>query len=129
MNKNREVIIDHHTQRKLEGTDFTAIRRELASKGYDAETISEFVQAIDKRVLDHELNKSGTARINELKLIGWFLIIAGLMVTGITYFGILDLNGNYILAYGPVLAGIILIFTSRGQGRRRNFPGKKRFHR
>lgn len=113
MNQEIKTVIDHYLSEKRKGLDFTEIRKELVSKNYDHKTISDIIQAIDDQILKEELNKTSKIRGKEIRIIGMILFIGGLIVTITTYLGIINVKDYFILAYGPIIAGLVMIIKSR----------------
>jgi len=46
---------------------------------------------------------------------GLILALAGLVFTIATYLGLIDLGKNMIIAYGPILGGLLLAFIGKSQ--------------
>jgi hypothetical protein len=108
-------LVDLYHQKKIEGMDFSQIRKELAEKNIETELIKDIVRAIDNRMLSGEVKtkKKGMFKPRDLRLIGWVLMIIGGVITLGTYFKWFDMNGYYFLSYGPVIAGYLLIVAAR----------------
>lgn len=119
-------VIEEYTLKKKKGMAFSDIRKELLEKNIDKDDVSYIVRCIDDHMLNEELAGSGRRRINEMKLIGFFLLTGGLSVTLLTYTGIIDLKGNFIFMYGPVVGGILLIRFS-GNSKKSRMSDKRRW--
>ena len=113
MEDNIKNLIDYYTDKKRQGLDFSEIRKELTLKNHDPETIKTIIKGIDNQILNEELNRSKKIRSNEIKIIGLILFIGGTIVTFATFLGIINMRGYFILAYGPILAGFLMIVASR----------------
>ena len=93
--------------------DFSQIRKEMQEKGIDENTIKSVVREIDNKILSGDVKKPGKLKAKELRLIGWVLMIIGGVVTLGTYFQWFDVKGYYIVSYGPVIAGYLMIIAAR----------------
>ena len=109
---NRETI-NFYFEKKKSGMDFTAIRKELEQKNYSEDAIKAIIREIDTLILNHETGRSKIKVINELRIIGYLLVIGGLAVTLGTYFGLFRIKDYYIFAYGPIVSGAVMILRSR----------------
>lgn len=118
-------VIEEYTLKKKKGMEFSKIRKELLEKNIDEDDVSYIIRCIDDNILNEELAGSGRRRMNEMKLIGFFLLTGGLCITLLTYTGIIDLKGHFILMYGPVIGGFLLIRAS-GNVKKQNKPAGKR---
>lgn len=128
MEDNINNLIDYYTKKKREGLDFSEIRKELILKNYDPDTIKIIINGIDNQILNEELNKVNKSRFNELKVSGLILMIGGGVITLGTYFGIINIGGYYIIAYGPIIAGYFMILASRRiKSGKNRITGKKRY--
>ncbi len=117
-----------YTEKKLKGFDLSEIRKELTLRNINPETIKYIMNEIDNRVLREELNRSGNIRSREVKIIVLALVIGGVTITLATLFGIIYLNGYYILSYGPALAGAFIIMASRRMhSNTSRISGRKRY--
>ena len=106
-------LVDLYHQKKIEGMDFSQIRKELADKNIEEDLIKDIVRAIDNRMLSGEVKKSGKLKARELRLIGWTLMIIGGILTLGIYFHWFDAKGYSFISYGPVIAGYLLIIAAR----------------
>ena len=113
METNINGLIEFYTNQKREGMDFTEIRKELANKNYDEETIKYIIRKIDNQILHEEQHKSTSVKAKEIYAIGLLLMLGGGFITIATYFGIINIEGLYIIAYGPIIGGYLMILTSR----------------
>ena len=113
MEKDFKSLVDDYHQKKIEGMDFSQIRKELADKNVDETMIKNIVREIDNRILRGDIKKTSKLKARELRLIGWVLMIIGGLITLGTYFQWIDVKGYYIVSYGPVIAGYLLIIAAR----------------
>lgn len=113
MEKSFKELVDLYHQKKIEGMDFSQIRKELAEKNIGEEMIKDIVRAIDNRMLSGEVKKPGKFKAKELRLIGWALMIIGGIITLGIYFHWFDVKGYHFVSYGPVIAGYLFIIAAR----------------
>lgn len=113
MEKSFKELVDLYHQKKIEGMDFSQIRKELAEKNIDDDLIKDIVRAIDNRMLSGEVKKPSKLKARELRLIGWTLMIIGGILTLGIYFNWFDAKGYHFISYGPVIVGYLLIVTAR----------------
>jgi len=106
-------LVEFYHGKKIDGMDFSQIRKELNDKGIDETTIKNVVREIDNKILAGDVKKAGKLKARELRLIGWTLMIIGGVATLGTYFQWFDVKGYHIVAYGPVIAGYLLIVAAR----------------
>ncbi|MCT4601890.1 MAG: hypothetical protein N4A59_03145, partial [Marinifilum sp.] len=106
-------LVDFYHAKKIEGMDFSQIRKEMKDKNIDESTIKSVVREIDNKILSGDVKKAGKLKARELRLIGWALMIIGGTATLGTYLQWFDLKGYHIVAYGPVIVGYLLIVAAR----------------
>ncbi|NOU60886.1 hypothetical protein [Marinifilum caeruleilacunae] len=113
MKQDFKELVEFYHSKKIDGMDFSQIRNEMKQKGIDENTIKNVVREIDNKILSGEVKKSGKLKARELRLIGWALMIIGGVITLGTYFQWFDVKGYYIVGYGPVIAGYLMIVAAR----------------
>ncbi len=113
MEKDYKSLVDFYHQKKIEGVDFSQIRKELADKDIEERMIKNIVREIDNRILNGDVKKVSKLKAREMRLIGWTLMIIGGLITLGTYFQWIDVKGYYIASYGPVIAGYLSIIAAR----------------
>ncbi|MCY1633702.1 hypothetical protein [Marinifilum sp. D737] len=106
-------LVDFYHAKKIEGMDFSQIRKEMKGKGIDENTIKSVVREIDNKILAGDVKKPGKLDARQLRLIGWALMIVGGVATLGLYLKWFDLKGYHFLAYGPVIAGYLMIVAAR----------------
>jgi hypothetical protein len=107
-----EQIINEFYEKRKKGMELSQIRNELSNRDISPEIIKLIVREVDETALEEEVEKTRQRKVLEYKLIGYFLFIGGILFTFLTYQGIIDLKGYYIIAYGPVAAGIIIVLLA-----------------
>ena len=113
MEKSFNELVDFYHQKKKEGMDFSQIRKELGAKNLEEKKIKEIIREIDRRILEGDVKKVGKLKARELRIIGWTLMIIGGVITLGTYFQWFDVKGYYIVTYGPVIAGYLMLIAAR----------------
>lgn len=78
---------------------------QLVEKGFNPEEI-EFILKNAKEKLEEQERKKTKFPMDEIRLAGIFLLLIGVIITLVTFFRIWDLNGYYIIGYGPIISGI-----------------------
>lgn len=118
MTDKRNADIACYVRSKQAGMSFSAIRKELEAKGYADDEITAMIKEIDDRVIDFALTRTSGSKARELRIIGMLVMLEGGIVTIATYFGFIELTGYYILAWGPIVGGYLMILASRRIQRR-----------
>lgn len=113
MGKEIDLAIEFYTDKKKEGKSFSEIRKELGDSNYSQDAINYIIKSIDNKLIHDEIKKSNKTKVNEIKAIGYFLFIGGIASTILTYTGIINMKGYYILSYGPIIVGFFMIFTPK----------------
>ena len=107
---------EHYLREKLDGMDYSEIRKELRMKRMPEEDIAILIRCIDNKVLEGYRPASDGPVINGALILGIVLFVGGTVVTIGTYQGWIDLKGYRLFAYGPILGGLGLMVSSK-QGR------------
>lgn len=105
-----ESKINYVLSEKKKGRDHSDIKKELNNSGLSDERVQHIMKEADSIYLNSlivERKPLFQLKPNK-KLLGIFLIVIGVLVTTLTYAGIIDLGGTYIIFYGPILVGIAL---------------------
>lgn len=113
MKKSFNELVEHYYEKKSEGMDFSQIRKELTAQKVGEAEIKEIVREIDQKILKEGLKKKSKLKPRDLRIIGWILMITGGTLTFGLYFKLFDLKNFHFLAYGPVIAGYLLIVAAR----------------
>lgn len=122
-------IEDYYLEQKIQGMDFSQIRKELRQKGLAPAQVNALVRSIDHKILMGAYKKQESSRKIGLMMIGGILAGIGLVVTIGTFTGIIDIGNRFIFSYGPMLSGVALIFSSNYQGRTNLFDRNRKFDR
>ena len=99
-----EIIKLYETQ-DLDTLEFTKIRKELEEGGVSEEDIMIVFRVLDKLKYKNEFRKSNKSVSREYLIVGAFVFVIGVVITIVSYAKGMGGSGNYILAYGPMIAG------------------------
>lgn len=114
MNQDIEHLIQVYFQKKLEGMDITAIRKELQEMRVPDDQIRRIIMKVDDLIMEEELRQISTQRKKEFNNIGSVLLLIGLLLLVLKYFGLVNLQGYYVLIYAPIIVGAVMIWRARG---------------
>ena len=103
--------------------DFSEIRRQLKDRNIDEEGIKHIIREIDDKILSQVDELSSKSKLNSQFFIGIFLFTIGLFLTVGTYFGLVNFGNYFIIAYGPIFAGLGMMINSKAN--RTNFFDRK----
>lgn len=95
-------------QLAFEGQDYNYIKRKLKSKLRNPEEVKELLRAADDAIVNYELAKQARGRFLGLFIGGLLIFGFGIVVTWYSY---ASSSGDFILAYGAILAGLGLVIT------------------
>lgn len=117
----KEKVILHYLKRKSAGEDYTSIRLELKEKNLDEASTALIIRIIDDIIIREDLEKNKPLFKLDQLMSGWLLMISGGVMTVGTYFQIIPFfKGQYVLAYGPIIAGYFVIRSARLKEKRNN---------
>jgi len=113
MGNNLDGLIQEYYQKKKSGWGFFEIRKELEGKNYPPETISAIIKSIDNAIIQEEIYNLNRSRKNEIKNVGIVLIVVGLGITLLTFLNVIRMNGRFVLAFGPLVGGFMMVSVSK----------------
>lgn len=101
---------------------FDKVRPELEQRGIAENEIKAIVRQVDDELQNQATSGSS---YNQLVIVGIAVTLVGVVITVASYAGFFSLTSSYVIvvAYGPVLAGIAMIFS----GLRRKRKDQKKF--
>ena len=112
----RAATIDFYFDEIKNGRmELSNLRKALEDKGVEDEEIKVVYRQVDKQLIRNAEMDAIRNKGKNLYYGGLFLTIAGLILTVTTYLGFFDLSGYTIIAYGPVLGGLLLAFIGKNQ--------------
>ncbi len=126
------AIVSHYAAKKTDDFGYLEIRAELQQKGLDEPTIGGIIKIIDRIVLS-EIQSSRKSEFDKtLLMTGWVLMLGGAILTVGTYGGfIAAFQGVYVVAWGPIVAGYLMIRSAKRNIKKASTQGpvhRKRFH-
>lgn len=95
--------IKHYVQRKLDGEDFSSIRKELIARGYSEGKVASLMREIEDSVM--ESYERRTFRIHPVMIAGFSLALVGITLMIFQKTGILSL--------GALFGGLTLLVAQR----------------
>lgn len=111
-------LIEYFLNEKRKGMAFSEIRKILEENNVEENKINIIIHNVDKLILREAIVKNQNQRAKEFIYVGLFVTIAGLIITVGTFTGIINMGNSFVLAYGPVLGGLGILFTGLGKYRR-----------
>lgn len=117
----KSEIIDHYISEVANGMDFQQVRNQLSKAGFEQEEISQMIKVIDNHLIHVDLSKSNRSVKREYFWVGVFLFSLGIISTLITFFGIVNMGSNFLIVYGPIIAGLGLMVYGRSEFKAKKF--------
>ena len=111
-----ELEKEYLPQRRA-GRDFSEIRTELKSKGLDPKGIRILFDSIERKLITDKLEKQANQRNMALHYGGLVFMALGGLVSLLSFFGIIGIQGIYVIAYGPFFGGASMMTVARSQRR------------
>jgi hypothetical protein len=93
--------------------DFSQVRAELERNGVEESEIRSIVRLVDDELQRRLLIKSNRDASNTIIWVGGVITSIGVLITALTYTGIIPTGNSFIIAYGPVLGGLALMLGGR----------------
>ncbi|HEY5917729.1 MAG TPA: hypothetical protein VIU13_10025 [Chryseolinea sp.] len=90
---------------------FDKIRPMLEERGLDELRIKQIVRKVDDEIQQALVTKSTSSSVDQVIRIGVILLVVGAVLTIGSFAGLFSLQQSYlvIFAYGPLIAGLVLI--------------------
>ena len=112
----RAATIDFYFDEIKNGRmEISQLRKAVEDKGIDKGEIKVVYRQVDKQLLRNAEIDSIKINGKNLYFGGLILAAAGLLLTITSYLGIFDFGGYMIIAYGPLLGGLLLAFIGKNQ--------------
>jgi hypothetical protein len=123
---NPELVSDYVHKVQTGQITFDRVRQELVQRGVDEQDIKVIVRLVDDELQSQLLSRSNVGSFNNLIVIGIVVAAIGLIFTIASLAGLFASGSSFvvIIAYGPILAGLAMIFAG---WRRRSGKNVKRF--
>lgn len=93
--------------------DLSDLRKTLESENYTKEEIDIIVKRTDRNLMHAAQLKHHHSNGKNLFIAGLLIMTAGILITVLTYTGIIDLGDIYLIAYGPVLGGFVMALMGK----------------
>lgn len=112
----RAKIVDYYIE-KINDKDFNIliVRQELEKNNVDEQEIKIIVRLVDNEMQRRLTTKATNDNSKELVWFGGIIAAAGLIFTIGTYSGIIKMGNHFLLAYGPILGGLSILFYGLGK--------------
>jgi hypothetical protein len=112
----REKIVDHYLS-KVNDKDFSIydVRQELERNKVDEQEIKVIIRLVDNELQRRITSKSAVRKSKEIMWFGGVITTAGLILTIGTYTGVIEMGNHFLLAYGPILGGLSILFYGMGR--------------
>ncbi|MCW3787086.1 hypothetical protein [Plebeiibacterium sediminum] len=95
--------------------EFSSVRKTLERDGFGKDDINTIVRQVDKQLIKAEELRASYALGKNLFYGGLFLAVAGALLTIGTYTGIINIGNRFLIAYGPIAAGLITALTGKAK--------------
>ena len=100
---------------------FDQVRRQLELEGLKEHEISTIVREVDSEVQSRMLTQTKRSGIDQMIFVGVFLTLFGLVITVGSFTGLFTPGiGIIIIAYGPLLGGLVILFAGIRRKNRKN---------
>ena len=102
-----------HKRTQVIRKNYIEIRKYLENKSVDKEEIAVIMRMVGNELERGAIKKVRNSYGKEVKLVGLFLFLTGMLLTAGTYFGIITTGNTIIIAYGPVVGGLIMMVSGQ----------------
>ncbi|MBO3697635.1 hypothetical protein [Roseivirga sp. E12] len=106
-------LIDYCLEEARKGKDFGTLREELQAFNLEPQEINQIIKYVDDNLLTNALHGAYKSHRREYLMVGWFLLIVGVLATVLTYTGVINMGDSYLIVYGPIIVGLGLIVGNR----------------
>lgn len=111
---NRATLIDKSFDNISSGKmEFSQLRKTLENKNIESSEIKIIVNLVNKKLIRNEQIKAENEKGKIMFYSGIILAFSSLILTLITFTGVLDLKGYGLIVYGPFFAGLIMIMKGK----------------
>ncbi|MDG1572506.1 hypothetical protein OZ410_09275 [Robiginitalea sp. M366] len=102
----REYVAEYCDKIRSGSLEYSKLREELKLRIMDPEDIEIIVNRVDRDLHRMEVADAEKSKGKLMFLGGLIVTILGVGLTLLTYFGVIDLGDQFIIAYGPALGGL-----------------------
>ncbi|OOG77869.1 hypothetical protein [Algoriphagus sp. A40] len=128
MNEKDRVIAFFLKKLDEKNFDISQVRRDLEKENYDENEIKIIVKLVDNEIQRKLFASANYSKSMDLVKIGAVLTLIGLAITIGTFLGLIPMGNSFLIAYGPVLAGISLMLSGWSR-KEKNRPQPGKFRR
>jgi hypothetical protein len=115
----RAKIVDFYLQKISDtGFEISEVRKDLERNNFDNEEIKVIVRLVDNELQRRLLKSANNEKAKGLVFTGAVITLVGIAITFGTYTGLIDMGNSFLIAYGPILAGLSILFTGLAKRRR-----------
>lgn len=108
----RAKIVDFYLRRIDDSNfDLSIVRKELESNGIPKEEIRVIIRLIDSEIQRRLQVKETNRYALKMIAVGSILTGLGVVITVFTYTGLLNMGNSFLIAWGPILAGLSIVLT------------------
>lgn len=114
----RARIVDYYLE-KVDGRNFDLFdaRKEMEKNQVDEQEIKTIIRLLDnelqRRMIYEAQNKQATA----IFWVGAVITVVGAVITLGTFFDIIPMGNSFMIAYGPFLSGLAIMFSGLAKKR------------
>lgn len=113
---NRAKTIKKYFEKIRDGEmELSGLREVLVSNGIETDEINVVIKQVDKRLIRNEIIAAENKRGKELFYVGIVVVVAGLLVTLLSFTSIMDLKGYGIITYGPICGGLVTAMIGKSK--------------
>ncbi|OEK00629.1 hypothetical protein BFP97_03520 [Roseivirga sp. 4D4] len=105
----KKKLLDYCLEEARNGKDFGTLREELRAFELQPKEIDQIIKYVDDHLLNQAFSGARRSHRREYLMVGWFLLIVGVLATVLTYTGVINMGDSYLIVYGPIIAGLGLI--------------------
>ncbi len=116
MKYNRAKSIDLYASDIIQGKmTFSDTRKRLQEANVEADEIDIVVKQVNKQVQRYTEMKAIHSLGKNQYYGGLLVALGGVLLSGGTYLGLIDLGNYFLIAYGPIIGGVILALYGKSQ--------------
>ena len=127
MNERNRVVAFYLKKLEEKNFDISQVRRDLEKENYDENEIKVIVKLVDNEIQRKLFESANNSKLTDLIKLGVVLTLIGSAITIGTFLGLVSMGDSFLIAYGPIVAGVSLIVSGwAGKKRNRHQPSKFR---
>ncbi len=116
----RARIVDYYLE-KVDGKNFDLFdaRKEMEKNQVDEQEIKTIIRLLDNELQRRMIYEAQSKQANAIFWVGVVVSSVGAIITIGTFFGIIPMGNSFLIAYGPFLSGLVIMFSGLAKRRRR----------